>query len=81
MEYLGSDPERRHRFRCPVGGCELQHKVHWSAYCDCEVWEKPAGKLLRIIGILPRFTAEWQRIYRMWTAIERYFVAGNTRDC
>ncbi len=76
VEYLGSDPEQGRRFRCPVGGCELQHKVHWSACCDCEVWEKPAGKLLRIIGILPRFTAEWQRIYWMRTAIERHFRSG-----
>ena len=54
-------------------GCALKHQVHWSRYCDCEVWEKPEGKLLRIIGILPRFTDDFKRIYRMRTGIERYF--------
>ncbi len=63
-------------FRCPGGGCALKHKVDWSRYCDYEVWEKPEGKLLRIIGILPRFTAEWKRIYRMRTSIERYYRSG-----
>ena len=28
---------------------------------------------MRTIGILPRFTDEWKRIYRMRTSIERYF--------
>ena len=72
MEYLGSDPEKGHLFRCPGDSCHLKHKVHWSCYCDCEVWEKPEGKLLRIIGLLPRFTDEWKRIYRMQVTIERY---------
>ncbi len=76
MEYLGLDPEKGHLFRCPGGGCALKHKVDWSRYCDYEVWEKPEGKLLRIIGILPRFTAEWKRIYRMRTSIERYYRSG-----
>ena len=73
MDYLGSDSEQGHLFRCPGGGCALKHKVDWSRYCDCEFWEKPEGKLLRTIGILPRFTDEWKLIYRMRTSIERYF--------
>ena len=76
MEYWGYDPDRGHLFRCPGGGCALKHQVHWSTYCDCEVWEKPEGKLLRTIGILPRFTDEWKEIYRMRPAIERYFRSG-----
>ena len=54
------------------GGCALNYQVHWSTYWDCEMWEKPQGKLLRIIGILRRFTDEWKRIYRMRTSNERY---------
>ena len=72
MAYWGYDSERGHLFRCPSEGCALKHKIDWSRYCDCEVWEKPEGKLLRTIGILPRFTDEWKRIYRMRTAVERY---------
>ncbi len=73
MAYWGYDSEKGHLFRCPSKGCALKHKVHWSRHCDCEVWEKPEARLLRIIGILPRFTDEWKRIYRMRMAIERYF--------
>ena len=32
--------------------------------------------MLRIIGILPRFTDEWKRIYRMRPSIERYYRSG-----
>ena len=73
MAYAGSDPERGHLFRCPAEGCDLQRQVHFSRYCDSEHWEQPEGKLLRIIGILPRFTDEWKRLYKMRTAIERHF--------
>ena len=31
------------------------------------------GKLLQIIGILPRSTQEWQRLYRMQSAMARHF--------
>ena len=73
MEYVESDPEFGHRFRCPMGGCRLKSKVQWTTHCDTEVWEKPEGKLLRTIGLLPRFTDDWKRIYRMRMSIERYF--------
>ena len=73
MEYAGSDPELGHRFRCPPQGCQLKDRIHFSRYCDAAHWERPEGKLLRIIGILPRFTAEWRRLYRMRGSIERHF--------
>ncbi|MXZ91772.1 MAG: transposase [Chloroflexi bacterium] len=76
MEYVRTDPEQGHLFRCPGQGCALKHKMDWSRYCDSEVWEKPEGRLLRIVGILPRFTDEWNRIYKMRPAIERYFRSG-----
>ena len=37
---------------------------------------KPEGRLLRTVGILPRFTEEFERIMRMRTGIERYFRSG-----
>ena len=76
MDYLGYEPERGHRFRCPDEGCALKDKIGWSRHCDSEVWEKPEGRLLRTIGLLPRFTEKWKGIYRMRTWVERYFRSG-----
>ena len=73
MEYLESDADRGHRFRCPSEGCHLKSKVQWTAHCDTDLWEKPEGRLLRVMGVLPRFTGEWKRTYAMRTSIERYF--------
>ena len=73
MIYLGTDPDGAHYFRCPPRGCPLKHKVDWSSYCNSQHSEKPVGKLLRIIGIVPRFGRAWKRIYKKRTEIERWF--------
>ena len=73
MDYLGTDSDGDHWFRCPNEGCQLRDKVDWSRYCDFELSEQPEGKLLRIMGVIPRFTREWQEIYRKRSSIERYF--------
>ena len=31
------------------------------------------GKILRIIGVIPRFTREWKELYKLRQAIERFF--------
>ena len=73
MEYLGTDPERGHLFRCPEQGCHLKGKVNFSRYCDTECYEKPEGSLLRIVGVVPRCSQEWKILYSLRTWIERYF--------
>ena len=73
MEYLGTDQEGNHHFRCPSEGCWLKDKVDWSRYCNSRHSEQPKGKLLRIIGIVPRFTKLWRKIYNKRGAIERWF--------
>ena len=50
MEYVETDPEKGHLFRCPAEGCHLKGKIHFSRYCDSEHYEKPEGRLLRIVG-------------------------------
>ncbi len=72
MEYVRTDPKRGHLFRCPAGDCALKGKAGWSSHCNDEDWEKPEGRLLRIIGLLPRCTGEWKWTYRLRVAIERY---------
>ena len=72
MEYVDTDPEQGHRFRCPPGGCHLKEKVTFSGYCDSEHYEMPEGKLLRIVGLLPRCSEEWKTRYKERTVSERY---------
>ena len=73
MAYLGTDPNGAHHFRCPPGGCALRDKINWSRYCDSEHSEKPEGKLLRIMGVVPRFRELWKELYKWRTTIERLF--------
>ena len=73
MEYLGTDQEGNHHFRCPSEGCWLKDRIDWSRYCNSGHSEQPEGKVLRIIGIVPRFTELWRKIYNKRGAIERWF--------
>ena len=47
--------------------------MHWTRYCNSGHSEKPEGKLLRIIGIVPRFTKLWKKSYNKRGSIERWF--------
>ncbi len=60
MEYIETDPKQGHRFRCPAEGCDLKGVVRFSGYCDSEHYENPEGKLLRIVGLIPRCSEEWR---------------------
>ena len=73
MDYVRTDRKGHHHFRCPSGGCPLKDKMHWTRYCNSGHSEKPEGKLLKIIGIVPRFTKLWRKIYNRRGAVERWF--------
>ena len=73
MDYLGTDLDGAHWFRCPPQGCHLKEKLDWSRYCNDTHWESPTGKLLRIMGIIPRFSSTWKELYQRRNSIERYF--------
>ena len=73
MDYIGSDPEKGHLFRCRDEGCHLKEKIQWTRHCDSEHWEKPEGKLLRIMGLIPRSSPEWKLLYSLRSSVERYF--------
>ena len=73
MAWLGTDPDGAHHFRCPAEGCHLKDKINWSRHCDSEHSEKPEGELLRTIGIIPRFSKLWRKIYNKRGSIERWF--------
>ena len=72
MTYIRTDPDTDlHLFGCPTGGCPLKTKrgVH---YCADEVWENPAVEP-RIVGVLPRASPLWKKLYKLRWSIERLF--------
>ena len=71
MEYVRSDPEMGHLYRCQGAGCHLAARpgVH---HCDTEVWEDPA-KNIRLFGVVRRDSQEWKDLYVKRQAIERVF--------
>ena len=71
MEYIATDPEQGHLFRCPAEGCHLKDTVHFTRYCNDEHYDKPEGKLLRIVGLLHRCTEAWKTEYKKRPIIER----------
>ena len=48
-------------------------KVSSSLSCGDEHWEVPEGKVLRIVGKIPRFSKTWKDLYKLRQTIERYF--------
>ena len=73
MEHILTDPEKGHLFGCPAEGCHLKDTVQVTRHCDYQHYEKPEGRLLRIVGLLPRSSAEWKTEYKKRPIIERYF--------
>lgn len=73
MEYVETDAEKGHLFRCPANGCPLKETVQFTRHCDYEYYEKPEGRLLRIVGLLPRCSEEWKAEYKKRPSEERYF--------
>ena len=73
MEYVETVPEKGRLFRCPSEGCPLKETIQFTRHCDHEHYEKPEGRLLRIVGLLPRCSEEWRAEYKKRPSEERYF--------
>ena len=71
MEYVRSDPEKGHLYRCK--GCHLADSMSGGIrHCDSQVWEDPA-KNIRLFGVVRRGSQEWKDLYAKRQAIERVF--------
>ena len=73
MEYLETDPEQGHRFRCPPEGCHLKNQLAFSLYCADECYELPEGELLRKVGRVARASQGFKDLYSHRQTIERFF--------
>ena len=71
MEYVRSDPEKGHLYRCPAGGCALKNRKG-VLYCQDENWEDPKVNP-RLFGVIRRDSLEWKNLYRLRQGIERIF--------
>ena len=73
MEYIESDPEKGHLYRCRAEGCHLKDSKRGGIrHCDTEVWEDPTQNL-RLFGVIRRDSQEWRNLYSQRQAIERVF--------
>ena len=71
MEYVRSDPEKGHLYRCK--GCHLAWTMKGAIrHCDTEVWEDPSENI-RLFGVVRRGSQEWKDLYTKRQAIERVF--------
>ena len=64
MASVETDPEQGHLFRCPAEVCFLKRTIQFTRHCDREHHEKPEGRLLRIVGLLPRCSPKWNAEYK-----------------
>ena len=73
MEYVKTDPDTgRHLYRCPPGGCSRRGKIKGWSTCFDSHWEDPNDNV-RVIGVLPRVSAKWKRLYKRRGQVERHF--------
>ena len=73
MEYVRSDREKGHLYRCRAEGCHLKDSNRGGIrHCDTEVWEDP-GRNIRLFGVIRRNSPEWKALYAKRQAIERVF--------
>ena len=74
MQYVRSDPQRGHLYRCRAGGCHLAGRpVGTISRCDDEAWERPAPGHSGASELLRRDGPEWRGLYAKRQAIERCF--------
>ena len=73
MEYVETDPELGHLYRCPEGGCELKDRKG-VIHCDYETWvSTKAEDNPRLHGRVRRDSKEWKELYDLRQSVERVF--------
>ena len=75
MEWVASDPERGHLYRCAAGGCRLKSRAGFSR-CPCQFWEKRDDNP-RVFGPVRLGSREWKALYKTRWSVERVFKSMN----
>ena len=71
MEYVKTDQEKGHLYRCPRGGCRLKDRKG-VRYCHDETWVNRKDNP-RLFGPVRQGSPEWKGLYRLRQAVERVF--------
>ena len=69
MDYVRSDPERGHLYRCPRGGCHLRGRKGVK-YCADEFWENRSDNP-RLFGPLRQKSQAWKDLYSKRQSVEQ----------
>ena len=69
MEYVRSDPDRGHLYRCPRGGCHLRGRKG-VRYCNDEYWEDRKDNP-RLFGPLRQQSQAWKGLYSKRQTVEQ----------
>ena len=71
MQYVRTDPEKGHLYRCDPDGCHLRDRKG-VRYCQDQTWENRTDKP-RIWGPVRRGSELYKVLYRMRYSVERFF--------
>ena len=74
MEYVVSDPEKGHHYRCRAEGCHLKDRKG-VLYCKDSLWENRQDNP-RVFGPVRRGSSEWKALYGLRQSVERVFKSG-----
>ena len=74
MEFVRTDPEKGHLYRCPLEGCGLKERKG-VVHCQDTFWVGPDewAKNPRIAGQVRRGSDKWETNYALRQGIERVF--------
>lgn len=72
MEYVATNGEGHHLYRCRREGCHLLGFRSGIRHCDTEYWQDPAEDL-RLFGVIRRQSREWKELYGKRWKIEQTF--------
>ena len=73
MQYVRTDSEKGHLYRCPQAGCHLQTRKG-VVYCQDDLWVSPKEEdNPRLHGPVRRDSGEWRQLYRLRMSVERVF--------
>ena len=71
MEYVRTETEKGHLYRCALGGCRLKGRKG-VRYCDDETWVNRTDNP-RLFGPIRQGSPEWKGLYRLRQSVERVF--------